>query len=147
MAPRFPVVAPSGEKMLKFSKTNKHKRVAVNLPLIFSFTFFFQIKKLDAARCHEISRRIDWIFFGIRDIHIYVHLANVDLYSIFLNIRTRARQATAAGYLCSEAQCIMGKGHTMTPFVDRQTDRHDFKHCLPATLLAGSRINPFNVKI
>ena len=39
--------------------------------------------------------------------------------------------------LYSEVQCIMANGHTGTPFPDRMMDRHDRKHYLPATLLAG----------
>ena len=38
------------------------------------------------------------------------------------------------GRLCSEVQCIMGNGHMGTTM---WTDRHDWKHHLPATSLAG----------
>ena len=39
--------------------------------------------------------------------------------------------------LCSEIQCIMGNGHMRTP--REQTDTHEWKHYLPANLLAGGK--------
>ena len=44
---------------------------------------------------------------------------------------------TSGGY--REVQCIMGNGHMVT-FCE-QTDRHEWKHYLPATFLAGSKNN------
>ena len=41
------------------------------------------------------------------------------------------------GSLCGEVQYIQGNGHIGPPF-PWQNDRHNWKHCLPTTLLAGS---------
>ena len=46
--------------------------------------------------------------------------------------------------LYNEVQCIMGNGHMLTPpspWTDRMTDRHDWKHYLPAaSLTPGNKL-------
>ena len=42
--------------------------------------------------------------------------------------------------LCSEVQCIMGNGY-IGPFLPLWRDRHDWKHHLPTTSLAGGNGN------
>ena len=39
--------------------------------------------------------------------------------------------------LYTEVQCIMCYGHMGTPPMDRHTDKHNWKHYLPVTSLAG----------
>ena len=47
------------------------------------------------------------------------------------------RPVEVGGGLYSEVQCIMGDGH-VGPLIDGMTDRHNWKHYLPATSLAAS---------
>ena len=46
-----------------------------------------------------------------------------------------------------EVQGIMGNGHMGTLWMDRMTDRHDWKHYLSAISLAGGKYLPYTTKL
>ena len=52
-----------------------------------------------------------------------------------MSLSTEGGRAGVGGGMYSEVQCIMGEGHIQTPC--EKTKRHEWKHYLPSTLLAG----------